>query len=812
MNDIGVRLLQIRELARSVKMVEAEAHCRSLLADLDAADLASHYATIRGVIDSSFLKKRRVTLTGLLDAKLAAIFPAETDASLQLLVSEGNAFDSRSSSVISLAAKSAHLRRDLTEVFAELSERHIFQWTTAYRERLRPCFDAAVSSERDGAGGGVITFELFADHSRDIFGKGAAYLARTGASQNMAVTKSVSGLQRFLELPIEFYATAVSQTNELQAAVALRRVCSAMIAGVLAGYCDVSFGDATGWQLLPSFPRSWAHYLGFLTRDDLDATLSSIEDGELIEGIERAVVPVVAAVDQLVASPQVGAAALPVLGQFVWESRRLDVQLRSAIGGGDGRLIEVQCYLDAGFTRQSRLEEAASRGVALLVAPLRPDLRLWVDSQDQLRNVTVDLATGSEAEHLKQTRNALDFAIARRSRTGLDTPLKQNVAQVFPLDNPHLARYFHVHRRSVQLLLRSFEQRNGIRLWCSVRRSGKTTACFDLGTATGAATVVTQTCDSTDEQIGSHIFYDLVTEAIDSGRQLSRSFVEDAVAQSSPSRASDASRYVVVLDEYETLFGRLQTAAAKDRELRYTVVQPLLNQLVAFGREHLLVFVGQQPDAHFILMDQNQLSAYVRQDAFPLFTHDDNGSEFRDLLRRIVGETSTMDESFVDAVYRESGGHPFLTVKVLIEFFNWLIAGRRSVRALHFIADDFVAFSNFRLTPESIGLSQEYQFFRYAIGEALGRAGREYTPWLHSVYSVLRGIAQASPDTLSVSRSDFAALVDAAQTGEGAARSADDLLGAGARANFFGYSEDAVWPRIPLLARIARAVRPAIRA
>lgn len=769
-----------------------------------------HAATVRATIDAAFLKKRRTALAALLDAKVAGGRPAPTGPAYPSPVREGTTLVPSPADLASRAPGRADLRRDLADTLAELSERHIFQWTTFYRERLRPLFDAAVATERDVGGSAALAFELFADHSREIFGKGAAYLARTGATRTMALNKSLSGLQRFLELPVEFYAAAVSQTYEPRAAAALRRVCSAMLAGVLDGYGDVSFDDTAGWQLLPRFPRSWAHYLGFLTRDDLDVTIGSIEAGELVEGIERAVVPVVAAVDALVASPHAGAAALPVLGQFVWESRRLDVQLRPPVGGGDGRLIEVQCYLDAGFTRQGRLEEAASRGVALLVAALRPDLRLWVDSQDLLRNVTVDLATGSEAEHLQRTRDALSFAIARQSDTGVDTPLKQNVAQRFPLDNPHLARYFHVHRGSVQQLLRSFEQRNGIRLWCSVRRSGKTTACFDLGTATGAATVVSQTCDSTDEQLGSHIFYDLVTEALEAGRQLPKSFVEDAVAQSSPSRAADASRYVVVLDEYETLFGRLQAAVARDRELRYTVVQPLLNQLVAFGREHLLVLVGQQPDAHFILMDQNQLSAYVRQDSFPLFTHDADGSEFRDLLRRVVGETVTMDESFVDAVYRESGGHPFLTVKVLIEFFNWLIAGRRSVRALHFSADDFAAFARARFTPEAIGLSQEYQFFRYAIGEALGRAGREYTPWLHAVYAALRGIAQASPETLAVSRSEFAAFVNAAGAEDGAGRSAEDLLGTGARANFFSYSDSAVWPRIPLLARIARAARPAV--
>src|SRR5204863_4372926 len=114
----------------------------------------------------------------------------------------------------------------------------------------------------------------------------------------------------------------------------------------------------------------------------------------------------------------------------------------------------------------------------------------------------------------------------------------------------------------------------------------------------------------------------------------------------------------------ETLFGRLKSAVAREPDLRYTVAQPLLNQMVSFTRENLLVFLGQQPNAHFILMDQNQLSAYVQQDSFPLFQHEDGTmqGELAELVRKVLTERVSVDPSFVDGVHSETAGHPFLAV------------------------------------------------------------------------------------------------------------------------------------------------------
>ena len=202
-----------------------------------------------------------------------------------------------------------------------------------------------------------------------------------------------------------------------------------------------------------------------------------------------------------------------------------------------------------------------------------------------------------------------------RSKLEAKSPITYNFAREFPLLHPDKMSFFHVPRTSVRDLLRTFERRNGVRLWCSVRRSGKTTACFDMETTTGDSVIVGQTC-GVPPTADAATFYHRVRGAVESGRMVPNSFVENIVTACAPVDI-DGRRTVLIIDEYETLFGLLKNAVKDNAGLRYNVVQPILDQLVTFAHDNLLVFLGQQPDAYFILMDQNQLAPYVTQDSFP---------------------------------------------------------------------------------------------------------------------------------------------------------------------------------------------------
>ena len=180
--------------------------------------------------------------------------------------------------------------------------------------------------------------------------------------------------------------------------------------------------------------------------------------------------------------------------------------------------------------------------------------------------------------------------------------------------------------------------------------------------------------------------------------------------------------------------------------------------MVAFARNNLIVLVGQWPDAHYIVMDQNQLSAYVQQDQFPLFSHGETGvSEFRDLLRRVMTDKVSTNSDFVDMVFAETTGHPFLTGDLMVDFCDWLVEGKRSVSQLNLGMDEFQYFSDKRLTKRAIVGCKEYDFFRQFMSDSLGPYGEAQTPWLHSVCRVIREIATQYPEGGRCSESDYLA-------------------------------------------------------
>jgi hypothetical protein len=404
--------------------------------------------------------------------------------------------------------------------------------------------------------------------------------------------------------------------------------------------------------------------------------------------------------------------------------------------------------------------------------------------------------------------SALEVAIYHQSSPGVAAePLRFNFARQFPLHNPHLTRYFHVYRESVRGLMQTFERRNGVRLWCSIRRSGKTTACLDLGDTAGSSAVLIQTCAATDQIPDGTRMYEAVSAALASGAPIGRSFLADLVESCTLGRANSFNRFVVVLDEYERLFDHLHATAIASPQTRYTVVQPLLDQMVAFAGSNLLVLLGQQPNAHYILMDQNQLSAYVEQDPFPLFGLVDGqvGGEFSELVEKVLTDRASVDAAFVQAVYEETAGHPFLTVNLLIDLVQWLIDKKRPVSALSLSEPDYAEFAAERFTRRHIATSPEYGYFRGVIEDATSVSGRDRTPWLHAVYVCMRELARSgSPGRMRCTHAEFEEIVARAGVGD-AGVGGSMLLATASQANFLEHDETHVWPKVQLLGRIAAA-------
>ncbi len=177
--------------------------------------------------------------------------------------------------------------------------------------------------------------------------------------------------------------------------------------------------------------------------------------------------------------------------------------------------------------------------------------------------------------------------------------------------------------------------------------------------------------------------------------------------------------------------------------------------------------------------------------------------EFYELLGLALSGYIELDDDFVTQVYEETGGHPFLTVKLLISFMDWLIATKRPISCLSPVRPElFTEFTRSNLDPITIVNNPNYEFFKGIASEHLSPLGRTSDPWLHSVYSALRGIALFSPDSLSLSLDDYTAVLAPDCVGV----SPYELLSTAARANFLILQDGMVRPRIPLLARIASAV------
>jgi hypothetical protein len=797
MQSLEQQLDEIETLVAKIRINEAEDKLRGLLFAVGIDELKVWEPDILKTIER-FHHKRKKALLQELEHRL---HPVSTSTSQP------------AASVPPFSAE--RFRSELHERLKTLSEYHIFQWPTFYRDLVSQIylrFIQSLHSLDDVHAAANIAQEEFELHSFEIYTKGYQYLSeQTRTPLTRAVSKSLSGLQRFLDLPIELYSASASGFPSKQKGLTLRYLTSSLLGGILCGYSRVNFGGEPGASVLSRHHAFWAHYLGFLTAGSFAQLVRELQSSFSTEAYTQGLIPFLGSIDDIVSKCTDDSPPLPVIGQYFSDLRRLDISLRCPALGDARGLVELQCYLDSTFTSRHLLSEAAGRDVAVVVIyPNRPDLQEWITSHQALREKVCSVKhTQTPQSVRKQIFDMLEYALyKRRSPRARSAPLAYNFAREFPLHNPFLTKYYYVYRSSVRALLKTFEHRNGVRLWCSIRRSGKTTACFDLGTTDGRSVVVTQTCDNTEQIPGANVFYELVCDALSSNHQVHKSFFQEAVQRCADVSGSSGDRHVFVLDEYETFFGRLRLAVRRNPELRYLVAQPLMNQMVAFAKDNLLVFIGQQPDAHFFLMDQNQLSSYVQQDTFPLFEHhsgDDSG-EFTELLTRVLTDRVTFEAHFADEVYRQTSGHPFLTVKLLVCFVEWLIERKRPVGDLRLRAEDFNAFTKDKVTVQELSLNYEYVFFREAISEAISVSGKKESPWLYAVYRALRGLALEYPSTLSCTRSEFAWLITElglAETGF----TSDYVLSTGTQSNFLAYDDARVWARIPLLARLAGVSR-----
>lgn len=775
---------QITVLCAAVRLQEAQEVLSSLIGELGPDELRVWEADLLTAI-GLFLPKRRRQLAELLSTALAEVGDNRE-------VGEGESAVSRE-----MRTTLDRFQEDLTE----LSEYHIFQWGSWYRDAFTKFEDQFLEATHRGQSStpvpSLVVREMLDAHAYEIFTKGYDHTRRRG-DQSLSLGKARAGLQRFLDIPVEYYSAGLAREPTAQEAGVLRKLTSSILAGILRGFSRCEFGQLDGAAIMAPRPEPWVHALAFLTAPDMDSVLDRLEpvSGPLRFSECRAFS---AGVDRFAAAAR-RFVPLPSLSEFRNAHQTLEITLGPSGASGTGSPISSIVALSDHSLSPSLLIQAQRDGVSAVVGRADDETWAFIAVEPQYDLLVIDPTRLQDP--VESLARLLERAAFRGVSGVASQPIRHNYAREFPIGNPFLARYYRVERPSVRDLLRTVERRNGVRLWCSVRRSGKTTAGLDLASISPDVDVITQTCDDTGQILEEQVLYRRVISALEDGRHLDSNFLGDALADCSAPNA-ESEKKVLILDEYETLFGTLAAEGMADARLRYSVVQPLLNQFVSFSRDNLVVFLGQQPTAHHIFMDQNQLSPYVLQDQFPLFRHSSPYDEFPELLSRILTARVIFDDGFARRVFAETAGHPYMTVNLMVDLVDWLIAGERRTDRLSLTKSDFDEFAIAQLTKSKLVESASYQFFRDAvIGEALGAMGKRQSPWLHAVYGCMREICLESPVSLSITRSDFSALFNHlgyAQLGI----TPEYLLTTAASSNFFEYDSLRVSPKIRLLGRLA---------
>jgi hypothetical protein len=531
-SDISDILRQVESLLVAVKPTEAEDRLRTLLTSMGPDELRVWEPDFRLTIEK-FLPKRRRNLDTLLNELLTARSP-----------NDRNGVETITPANVDIWPIVRSLESDLEE----LSGIHIFQWSTFYRDYLGQFFTKFIGaiSRAQLKEASESVKNLLSNHTREIFTKGYYYVTRYDTSKHASV-KSINGLQHFLDLPVEFYSVRLSADLELTESLGLRELNSSMLCGIIEGYAGLQFDTISGRQLLSENAQAWGHVIAFMTESHLTEVLDLTQVDDFNIGVRAAVLPLSATLDKLT-QQATSYSPLPALSQLIWPQRRLEVSLRTPLYAPDRRPVAIQCYLDPDLVATDLLTEAASREIAAVVAPLRPDLRAILADDNRLGRIVVPVLedVADSASTSARLERILEDAIYRRRSPRLTSqPIEYNFAREFPLTNPFLTRYYYVYRTSVRELLRTFERRNGVRLWCSVRRSGKTTAGLDLGTTTGQSNVISQTCDSTGQIADGSLLYDAICEALGEGRQLRSDFFAHTIRRCMPSGQAPEHRTVL---------------------------------------------------------------------------------------------------------------------------------------------------------------------------------------------------------------------------------------------------------------------------
>lgn len=792
-------LIQLNQVSR------ASADLTKLIHDLGPQELVLASHDIRSQIERFQNQRRR----GLLE---------ELGRRLENVASAPKASSGPSvRSPISPAATERMLSERVSVMLLDLANNYIFKWSPNYRDALSFIVDSAL---KEFPNSGYIDAELsaiserFAGHSKEIFSRGYAFQLKRGLMPTVAELKSVSGLQTFLDLVVSVYLDRRQSVSTAFEAGILWGITSSMLSGIAVGYGTADFGGVSGWHILAKNPRSWLPPMGFCRGGEIMSFFEEFPATYRNSELYRSLGGMLLAIDRLAHKFYDDDILLPRLSRMSIQGPvRLDITLAAKRGARRQDLM-VTCFWEGKLTASHPIRAAQSLRAAAVVAALDDRTVSWIEHEG-IRGVvnTEDHAAEPQPIHnLSELIFAcLEAQEIRADGYGGPSVMTHNFAGDFPLDDPEFRRQFLVQRHSVKRLLQEFEGNTGVHLWCSVRRSGKTTAAQELADSSGGSIVVTQTMDRMLRSPLQTLFATRVREAFKEGVELADDFFVGVVRECAlAATAVDAGdrRVVFIIDEYESLFELLDVYSRGDRALKVMVALPLLSQMVDFATRNLLILMGQRPDAYLILSAQNQLSPLVRQLSFPLFEHVEGAvdTEFTQLLQYVLTDKLPFDSPFVMAVYEETSGHPYLTVNLMVDFCDYLIGNGYRLGGAPLTRQQFADFTKDRLAAAALKRSPHYEFFHGQMAEYLSEQARVDEPWLCAIANLLKTLAMKHPRNFTCAFSSYEQW--GAPIGAAARMTAARLLTTGAQANFLQDNGGQVSAGVRILARLAGSVAP----
>lgn len=765
---------------------EAEKVLGRLIRSIDVDELELLSSELRKIIEEGFEKKRKRSLLALLDGRTDMLVAGNVDSVDSVLTPEELALES------------------YKEMLEKLKEHHIFQWATHYNDVMSFVFkDLCNISKASNQSQFDVVSNIFYDHAKEICSRGTEFSSKNGLEPQIVKSKALGGFLKFLLLAIQLYLRQREKAFTVGEVRIAWAVCSSILKGIVKGYAAV-----LGWKTLLE-NNAWIHALGFLKGSDASALLKGAADSVGKTQCFSTIAPMLMAFELVADKTQDIGFLTPSISRVVSSAPPfLEVTMTPALGVNTHEVV-VSCFFNDDVFGRWDLDQALSSNPAVCIACLDKLVSEWVlqNEKNEVLDVSdvkgdITHAHDTAAVIASRIEDQLTASVAK-SRQG---SLTRNYAKDFPLEDPNHRQMYMVERYTVKQLLESVASKTGIHLWCSVRRSGKTTAALNFGDKSNNSLVIFQTMDNMRHQPQYTIFAERIESALRDGSPIPRDFFEKLVSECQMSTAygdEDEAKRIFIIDEYESLFGKIGAMSRRDEDLRHLVCLPLLSQMVSFATKNLIIFMGQRPDAHYVLSAQNQLSPLVQQLDFPLFAHQQGApdSEFVELLKRVLSQKLKFETSFADAVYEETSGHPFLTVNVLIDLCDWLIENYAPESEVELNGVQFERFTQQRLTHHALRDSKYYGFFRNMLSEYLGEDARYTDPWLYCVAHVLRQISKQHPIALKCTMVKYRQIADEAAYGLSISR--DQLLANAVMANFLKVEKGNVKPGIKLMARIA---------